>query len=197
MHTPSTNADVPIRRSRLTLWLLFAVCAAPVVGSYLAYYFWQPSAHTNYGELVEPRPLPDTRLTRVDGGAFRISDLKGSWVLLVAERAACDEACRTKLVHTRQVRLAQGKETQRIERVWLITDDGAPDPALIAEQPGLIVVRAAGSDVLAALPAAESPVRHMFVVDPLGNAMMRYPADADPRLMLKDVARLLRHSKWK
>jgi cytochrome oxidase Cu insertion factor (SCO1/SenC/PrrC family) len=177
--------------------LLFAVCAAPVIGAYLAYYFWHPSAQVNYGELIEPRPLPDTPLARVDGSPFGMSQLKGEWVLVVADTAACAEACRTKLVYTRQVRLAQGKDTARIERVWLVTDGGSPDPALLAEQPGLVVVRAAGSDVLGALPAKGSPAAHIYVVDPLGNLMMRYPDTADPRRMLKDLARLLRHSKWK
>ncbi len=184
-------------RSRLTLWLIIAICAAPIVGSYVAYYFWQPSGHVNYGELIAPQPMPDAPLQAIDGRAFRFSESKGDWVLVVADRAECDARCRTDLVYTRQVRLAQGKETERVERVWLITDDGTPDPTLLAEHPGLRVVRAADSDVVRALPAKASPAGHIYVVDPLGNLMMRFPQDPDPRRILKDMARLLRHSKWK
>ena len=199
----SHNSDVvPVaspqpRRSRLTLWLILATCAAPIAASYIAYYFWQPTGHVNYGELIAPRALPDAPLQTAEGRSFRFSDLKGEWVLLTVDRAVCDERCRTHLVYTRQVRLAQGKEAERIERVWLLTDGGTPDPALLAEQPGLTVVRAADSELLRALPANASPADHIYVVDPLGNLMMRFPPNPDPRRILKDMARLLRHSKWK
>jgi hypothetical protein len=183
------------RRSRLTLFLILAVCAAPIVASYLAYYIWQPSGHVNYGELLEPRPLPDSALAAPGGSTFHMSDLKGSWVLLLPDSARCDERCRTTLVYMRQIRLAQGKESERIERVWLLTDDAAPPAEVLADQPGLRVARARDSEVLRALP--EGAAGRIHVVDPLGNLMMRFPADPDPKRVLRDVARLLRHSKWK
>jgi hypothetical protein len=184
-------------RSRLTLWLIFAVCAAPLIASYAAYYFLRPAAHVNYGELLEPRPLPAAALALADGRPFRLTELKGEWVLVTVGAAACDERCRERLVYMRQVRLAQGKEAERIERVWLLSDEGVPGAALVAEHPGLIIARDPGATILSALPAARTAADHIYVVDPLGNLMMRFPADPDPRRMLKDVARLLRHSKWR
>ena len=183
------------RRNRITLWLILAVCAAPILASYVAYYVWQPSGHVNYGELLEPRPLPDAALAALDGSSLRLSSLRGSWVLLLPASAQCDERCRTTLVHMRQIRAAQGKESGRIERVWLLTDDGTPPADVLAGQEGLNVVRGRGSDVLRALPDGADGRIH--VIAPLGNLMMRFPANADPRRVLRDVARLLRHSKWK
>jgi cytochrome oxidase Cu insertion factor (SCO1/SenC/PrrC family) len=183
---------------RLTsLWLLIAVTIAPVLASYLAYYVWQPSRHVNYGELLEPRPLPDAALTLADGTPFRWRQLAGKWVLATADSGACDAYCRQKLVYLRQLRLAQGTEKERIERAWLITDAAAPEPALLAQHPGLWPIRASGADMLKLFPVAGSLADHIYVIDPLGNLMMRYPRDADPRKMLKDVARLLRHSNWR
>lgn len=191
-HAPDATASP--RRSRATLWLILAVCAAPIAASYLAYHFWRPDGQVNYGELIEPRPLPDPALERVGGGTFRFSELRGSWVLLTAAPATCGEACVRDLVYMRQVRLAQGKDSARVERVWLVTGGGSPDPALQAQHEGLHAVR--GSEaILSALPAsAGDPI---YVVDPLGNLMMRFPPDPDPRRMLKDLSRLLRHNKWK
>ncbi|OFZ89486.1 MAG: hypothetical protein A3F74_20485 [Betaproteobacteria bacterium RIFCSPLOWO2_12_FULL_62_58] len=182
---------------RLTsLWLLIALTVAPVLASYVAYYFWQPSRHVNYGELLEPRPLPDSKLTLVDGTPFHWRQLKGKWVLAIVDSGGCDPYCRQKLIYLRQVRLAQGKEMERIERAWLITDAAKPEAALLAQHQGIWPIRAAGSDILKLFPVAGSVADHIYVVDPLGNLMMRYPRDADPRRMLKDVARLLRHSQW-
>ena len=197
MSSLNSNADGRARRSRRTLWLLVAVCAAPILASYIAYYFWRPSGQVNYGTLLEPRPLPDAGLERPDGRAFRFSDLKGEWILLTVDSAACDERCRTKLVYMRQVRLAQAKESERIERVWILTDSGVPDPRLIEMHPGLHVLRARAGELVKALPAPGSPADHIYVIDPLANLMMRFPVDPDPRRMLKDLSRLLRHSKWK
>ena len=195
MQSQDTDAAAKTARSRRTLWLVLAVCAAPMIASYAAFYFWRPAGNVNYGELLEPRALAARPLASIDGAPFLMSDLKGKWVLLTAGPAACDEACRRQLVYTRQVRLAQGRDVGRIERVWLLTDAASPDLALAAEHPGLRIVR--DGEVAAQLPALRSASNHVYVVDPLGHLMMRFPENPDPQRMLKDLSRLLRHSKWK
>jgi cytochrome oxidase Cu insertion factor (SCO1/SenC/PrrC family) len=140
--------------------------------------------------------MPDPPVALVDGTPFRLSQLKNKWVLLVAQPGACDAYCQQQLIYIRQLRLAQGKESDRVERVWLVTDQTAPENKLLAQFPGMYTVRASGTALVAALPAVRTPADHIYIVDVLGNLMMRYPRDADPRKMLKDVARLLRHSKW-
>lgn len=188
-----TDEKTSPKRSRLTLWLILAICAAPMIGSYAAYYFWRPAAQTNYGELIEPRLISDAELAAADGRAFRLAELKGEWVMMMAAPSACDARCRQNLVYMRQVRLAQGRETGRIERVWVLTDPGVPDASLVTEHPGLRIARDPKGAVVHALSARDS----IHVIDPLGHLMMRFPADPDPRRMLKDLSRLLRHSKWK
>jgi cytochrome oxidase Cu insertion factor (SCO1/SenC/PrrC family) len=185
------------KRSLTSLWLLLALCAAPVVASYVAYHFWQPSGQVNHGELLPPQPLPDAHFRLIDGTPFQLHQLKGKWVLVMADSGRCDAFCQRKLVYLRQVRLAQGKEKERIERVWLITDEERPEAALLAQHEGAWAIRAAGSGLLELLPVKDALGDHVFVIDPLGNLMMRYPPDFDPRKMVKDIARLLRHSKWR
>jgi len=197
MPSHSSDAAAPKRRSRLTLWLILAVCAAPLAAAYLAFYFWRPTSHVNYGELLAPRPVTDMSFQRLDGKPFRFPELKGEWVLVSTDAARCDERCRLKLIYMRQVRLAEGKESERIERVWLITGNDAPAPELLAEHPRLHVVHAEPGLIAKILPAQTSPADHIYVVDPLGNLMMRFPRDPDPRRILRDMSRLLRHSKWK
>lgn len=182
-------------RSRRSLWLIIALTVAPVVASYFLYYFWPPARSVNYGELLEPRPLPDPPLTLADGTAFRLSSLKGKWVLAMVDAASCDAYCEKKLLYIRQLRLTQGKEMERVERAWIISDDAPPRPEAAASYPGTWLIRAANSGLARVFPAAAAVPDHIYVIDPLGNLMMRYPRDPDPQLMIKDLKRLLKASR--
>jgi cytochrome oxidase Cu insertion factor (SCO1/SenC/PrrC family) len=185
---------VPRNRSRASLWLIIALAAAPGAASYLVYYFWPPERTVNYGELIEPLRLPDLPLALADGSPFRLSQLRGKWLLVTMDAARCDASCDRKLLYLRQLRLTQGKDRERIERVWLITDGAAPRAGALAAYEGTWPVRA-GGDVLRLFPARDGPANHIYVIDPLGNLMMRFPPDPDPRGMVKDLQRLLRASR--
>lgn len=170
------------RNGRLTLGLLALVCALPVAASYLAYYVWQPQGQVNYGELLEPLPLPAEL-------ASAAAPLRGRWALVYGSRG-CDAACEQALYFMRQVRTAQGEHMERVERLWLRAAPEAPRPELLAEHPGLRVV-GVEAPVLAALPSSE----RVLLLDPLGNVMMRFPAEPDPKRMIRDLTRLLKYSR--
>ncbi len=165
-----------------------------MVAAWLAYFAWQPQSRLNYGELIEARAISDPELRRLDGSPFRLSQLRGRWVLLQIDSGACAEGCGRKLLYMRQVRLAQGRDAERIERVWLLADGVPPDAALLRDHEGLRVARAPGP-LLAEFPAARSPYYHIYLLDPLGNLMLRFPSDPDAQRMVKDLARLLRASR--
>jgi cytochrome oxidase Cu insertion factor (SCO1/SenC/PrrC family) len=184
------------RASRGPLVWIAVAAFAPFILAYLTFYFWAPEARMNYGELIEPaRPLPDATLTLADGQPFRLGALRGKWVLMLTAPGACDESCQHALYHMRQVQRAQGKNMDRIERVWLITDDAPLDPALARALEGMYFVRVAGSEVLREPALAGDRSGHIYLVDPLGNLMLRFPRDADPSRILRDISRLLRVSR--
>ena len=189
----SDDAQKPVERT--TLWLILAVCLAPFIASILAYLWWEPENHVNYGALLPPRPLPAARLVLPDGSPFELAQLRGKWVFVTVDSGGCDEYCRQKLWKIRQVRRAQGKYMERIERLWLVSDDAKPDPAVLKEYEGTYAATAAGSPILAELPFEAAQRDHIYLVDPLGNVMMRYPLDADPSRMRKDLVRLLKVSQ--
>jgi len=186
------QSDEQRRRGRRVALLILAFCAAPTVAAWLAYFVWQPQSRSNYGELLEPRTLPDPELRWPDAGTFRLSELRHKWVLLQIDSAACGESCRKKLVYMRQARLALGKDADRVERVWLVDDAADPDPALLREHEGLKVARAARGGLGDPLPLETG---YIYVVDPLGSLMMRFPGEPDGRRMLRDLSRLLRASR--
>ena len=191
---PNPDITEDRTRGRRIALVILALCAAPTVAAWVAYVLWQPQPRLNHGELIEARTVSDPELRRLDGSPFRLSQLRGRWVLLQIDSGACAEACGKKLVYMRQVRLAQGKDAERIERMWLLADATPPDAALLRDHEGLRVARAPGP-LLAEFPAARSPYYHIYLLDPLGNLMLRFPTDPDAQRMVKDLARLLRASR--
>lgn len=160
------------------LILVAVVCAAPIVLGTVAYVFhWSPGEPSNYGELLSPKPVAG------------LEALRGKWVLVVFDAAACNVYCERKLYLMRQVRRAQGKDMDRIERLWLVTE-GEIRPETM---PGIEDMRIRKAEGLArAFPG--NAIDHIYVVDPYGNLMLRFPRDPQPSKMIKDLQRLLRYT---
>jgi cytochrome oxidase Cu insertion factor (SCO1/SenC/PrrC family) len=171
-----------------------AIAVLPPVVACLLYFTWRPASLINYGELIAPVALAEFRATG-DAALTDLARLRGKWVLLAVDGGACDGYCQRKLYLMRQLRLTQGKEMERIERAWLVDDEAAPNPALEREYAGTTRIAARGSAVVGALPASGSVRDHVYLIDPLGNVILRYPRDPDPSRMKKDLARLLRASR--
>ncbi|HRK57833.1 MAG TPA: cytochrome C oxidase subunit I [Burkholderiaceae bacterium] len=195
-HLPDQGARTN-KKNRRVLYVLLAVCLAPVVASYLAYYVFPPSGRTNYGALVEPqRPMQGFAARDERGEPVSFEALKGSWVMVLLAPAQCDAACAHRLWVMRQVRTATGKERERVERLWLITNDGAVSAELSSEYQGTIHWRANASAISEAFGVdAQSAGEHLWLVDPMGHLMMRWPREVDPSRMKKDVLRVLSASR--
>jgi hypothetical protein len=169
---------------RIKLALVVAACAAPFVLGTAAYFFgWSPGGQANYGELIAPRPLAGPPLDA----------LRGKWVLVIFDAAACDAHCEKKLYVIRQVRTAQHKDAGRVERLWVLTDAGTPRAELLGAIEGTRIAPLKDAAVLQGFPG--NATDHIYVIDPLGNLMMRFPRDPDPSKVLKDLQRLLRLSQ--
>lgn len=198
MQDTDTNPTKPANRGRTMFFLVLAICAAPMIFSYLTYYVIKPEGRTNYGELIDPRkyPIPELGITELDGKTASLEQLKGKWILLQVDAADCQKACAQKLYYMRQLRLTQGKEMERIQRVWLITDDAPLDIALMKEYDGTQLLRVDPQKLAAWLPVEEGTKAsdHLYMIDPLGNLMMRFPKDPDANKIKKDITRLLKAS---
>lgn len=180
--------------ARAKLVALGALFAVPIVASTLAYHFWPMQSTANYGELLLPPALvTEVALARDDGKLFRFSELRGKWVLIASDSGACPEACLAKLTLMRQVRLALGRNALRVDRVFVADDIRALDRAALAPFPGMVITSIPPGMVLPAQPVNDRA--YIYLVDPNGNVMMRFPAASDPRRMLKDLERLLKASQ--
>lgn len=200
---PDTVLAQQARRTRAGRWqmlLLALVCAAPVIASYYSYYVARPEARRSFGELIEPQPpLPTASATDLSGRPVELSTLKGQWLLLSVAGGACDAACENNLYLQRQLREGLGKDKDRLDWVWLVSDDARLPEALLPALGQATVLRvppAVLADWLA--PAAgQALTEHLYVVDPMGHWMMRFPAGLDKAgagRAKRDLERLMRAS---
>jgi hypothetical protein len=183
---------------RRKMFVVLAICAAPLIASYFTYYVIKPQSRTNYGDLIDPRayPIPQIGATTLDGKPASLDAYKGKWIMLQVDSGDCEQACKQKLLDMRQLRLMQGKEMDRIERVWLVTDDKPIETIVLREFDGTRVLHARRDAVNVWLPVDQGTVSsdHIYIIDPLGNLMMRFPKNADHNKMKKDIAKLLKAS---
>ena len=198
-----THVRALAHRHRLQLIVLAVLFLGPLA---LAFWFYfgdafRPASHVNHGALIVPaRPLPRVSLATPGGTPTGPDFLRGRWSLVYVGAGACDQRCRDALRDTRAVRLALGRDMTRVQRVFLFDttccDRGWPG----ADHPDVILAwldERDGKRLLAAFPADGVPVAaagRIYLVDPLGNLLMSYPAGADATGMLRDLERLLRLS---
>jgi hypothetical protein len=185
----------------MKMLLVLLICAAPVVASYFTYFVIRPEGRTNYSELIDPqRPIPSgLPLTDLQGKPVAAESLKGQWQLVVISGAACDPVCERYLWVQRQLREALGAEKDRVDKIWFIDDAALPRPETVravstdSSMKVLRVPAAALAEWLQPAPG-QTLESHMVIVDPMGNWMMRVPADPDASKLKRDMSLLLRAS---
>lgn len=178
---------------RVKLLLLFAMFIAPIAASYFAYYVWQPEGRKNYGELVKQVSMT-TQGVDLSGTPKNIASLQRQWVMVYVGGGACDKACAQSLYLMRQIRKIQGKEMDRIERLWVLSDAATPSVQIQREHAGLHYLRPTNAAMLLQFPDSARG-GSLYMIDPLGHLMMRWPQNPDPKGIIRDIKQLLKASQ--
>ena len=201
---PAPGSDAG--RGQLRRWwpvaALFLLFAAPMIAAYL----WQPgpdTASTNYGQLVDPaRPITGVALRDLEGRPVDFASLAGKWTLLYFGAKDCDDICSKNLYKIERVRLTQNKNIRRVQGVYIVPATLSPQAVRerVSKYAGITGLQATADTELGVLRFFEAgghgPIHErIYIIDPLGNLMMSYPASADPTGMRKDLARLLKASQ--
>ena len=198
---PTPGVPVAQRRvsGRFKMLAVMLVCAAPVLASYFTYYVVRPTAQRNYGTLMNPAPLlPDVEVTSIDGKRSKLRALQSQWLLISVASGACNSQCEKHIYLQRQLRESLGREKDRLDRIWLIPDVQPVVPALApqvhAVSAGAYALRIQPGDLQQWLSPEPGKTlgEHLYLVDPMGQWMMRFPADVDAAKAKRDIERLLR-----
>lgn len=194
------DQTAPSRRGRWQMLLVLLVCAAPVLASYFSYYVLRPEGRRNFGELIDPqRDLPDLPSRSLSGAPGNLQALRGQWLLISVAAAACNEPCPAHLYLQRQLRESLGKNKDRLDWVWLIPDESPLPPHLLPALTDATLLRVPAPGLAAWLAPASGQVLtdHLYLVDPLGHWMLRFPASltlASAGKAKQDLERLLQAS---
>ena len=197
---PAHAVQLRTRAGRTKMLLVLLVCAAPVVVSYLSYYFIRPQGRSNYSTLILPtRALPELALRTLDGTPLPSAALRGQWLLVAVGPSRCESVCEQRLYLQRQLREMIGREGERVDKLWFITDEDPLSPALREAINGKAPVTAlrVPREALARwlVPAEGRALEdHLYLVDPMGEWMMRMPPGPEPGRVKRDLDRVLRAS---
>ncbi len=188
------------RGGRMYMMLVLLACAAPVLLSYLTYYVIRPEGRVHHGDLIEPqRTLPAWSAKDLQDKDVPLSTLKGQWLLVAVASGECDDKCERLLFVQRQLHKLLNKESDRLDRIWLLTDQAVPPQKLLTAIEGATVLRVSPESLAQWLAPANGRAlgEHLYLIDPMGNWMMRfnYPEDAKTVVdMKRDLERLMRAS---
>ena len=196
----SSAINARTRRGRIQMLLLLLACASPVIASYFAYYVIKPEGgKTNFGTLVYP--------AQELNNAWLDVPLQGKWTLLIARPAGeCqvkDEKCVEALFLMRQTRVAMGRESGRVQLIWVNTDGKPVDPEVLKAYDEKV----AGLKVVS-LPSdpqsradfetwlnKEGAGTAIQLIDPSPAKMMYFPVTNSPKefsSLKKDLEKLLK-----
>ena len=204
-----TQTTATRQRSRTPLVLILLLSMAPVLAALLVYFNpdWRPEGSVAYGTLIEPqRPIPAStalQATTLDGKPFDVATLKGKWLLIAADGGDCQDACARKLFILRNSHASQGKNVERLARVWFITDD-APVPEKVLEAyKGTVMLRVQPEQLKKFLLGDSTNAGNttsaladpMWIIDPHANLILQYPSNAEPEKVRKDITKLVYNSR--
>jgi cytochrome oxidase Cu insertion factor (SCO1/SenC/PrrC family) len=187
-----TNSEISSTsaRRKWTLIAILAVSIAPVLASYLSYYVWKPQGGKSYGDMLTVKSVIDTPLQTMDGRASSFAEFKGKWLLVMANTSQCSTSCMETLFALRQFRLAQGKNMHRVERLWLVTDVDTPNMEAVKQADGAQIRR-----IPSPVPLPGDVADSYYLLDPLGNQVLRYSRMAEPNKVIKELGKLLKNNE--
>lgn len=190
---------IPERKSS-TLWLLLLTFVVPIIAAYAYFYFGGEMSTSNNGDFIVPViDIETLGLSTEDGTIMNRDELTHKWYMLYIAGKDCDPSCNQRLYHMRQINIALGKNADRFQRLIIHRDIMSPEfkGLITSEYPDALHAYAPGSTLANAFSLSENNLitENIYIMDPIGNIMMRFSPEISPKLILKDLNKLLKVSQ--
>ena len=182
-----------------TLWFVVFAFVAPAVVAYLMYFFGEIRSFTNHGEILNPVvDISALKLRDEENQLIARDTLTYKWRIISIVGADCDEPCNKRIHDMRQIHKSLAKDQHRVIRMIVHLDAPSTElNALIArEYPNALNMYGDEKDISSALgDSARIHQNETYIMDPIGNVMMRFTQDQPNQLLLKDLKKLLKVSQ--
>lgn len=188
------------QRSNMALWVLVASFFIPAILAYGYFFFGDRPAIKSNGTLIIPIiDIHTLGITNKSGEELTEQQLTPNWRLTYFAGSSCDQTCQKTLYNMRQINIGMGKYQDRVSHG--IIHLAAPDNAFLAllknehKTADNIYADANNITALAKLDANPEKMESIYLIDPLGNIMMHFPKELEPKLIRKDLNKLLKVSR--
>jgi len=199
----SNNAIGNKKRNPYAVWFVVAAFVAPVVLAYIVFFFVDVKSYINHGEILNPIVhITSFELTDENNAIIPKEKLTYKWSLISFVGKTCDEKCEARLYDTRQIHTSLGKNQHRLSRMFVhFKPAGEALTKLIDEKHGTvihvngdesIIIKALGDNVHDGIGITNNET---YIMDPMGNIMMRFTIDQPNKEFLYDLRKLLKASQ--
>jgi len=201
---PKVNNPISTsKRNPYTVWFVVIAFIAPVALAYIMFFFVDVKSFVNHGEILNPIiHISDFQLKNDSDEIIPQDELTYKWRLISFIGKDCDEICETRLYDTRQIHTSLGKDQHRLMRMFVhLEPAGEPLTKLIGQtHPNVTHVN---GDIDAIISALGNNIHdnvgiknnETYVMDPMGNVMMRFTQDQPNKEFLYDLKKLLKASQ--
>lgn len=202
--TPEVNNPIASgKRNPYTVWFVVIAFIAPVILAYVMFFFVEVKSFVNHGEILNPIiHISEFQLTDAGDEIIPRDKLTYKWRLISFIGKDCDQLCETRLYDTRQIHTSLGKDQHRLIRMFVHLEPAGEALTKLIEQTHANVIHVNG-DADAIIRALGNNIREnvginnneTYIMDPMGNVMMRFTQDQPNREFLYDLKKLLKASQ--
>ena len=200
---PVNNAIGAKKRNPYTVWFVVTAFVAPVALAYIMFFFVDVKSFVNHGEILSPIVhIVDFKLTNEKNEIIPKAELTYKWRLVSFVGKNCNEACEKRLYDTRQIHTSLGKNQHRLNRMFIHLEPAGEALTKLIAKTHEDVIRVNG-DKQAIIDALGINIsddvgisnNETYIMDPMGNVMMRFTQDQPNKEFLYDLKKLLKASQ--
>ncbi len=200
---PSNNPITASKRNPYTVWFVVLAFIAPVALAYIIFFFVDVKSFVNHGEILNPIiHISSFELKNEDDEIIPVEELTYKWRIISFVGKDCDQRCEKRLYDMRQIHTSLGKDQHRLVRMFVhLAPAGESLSKLIAEtHPAVVQVKGDAKVIIDALgnnirSDAGITNNESYIMDPMGNVMMRFTQEQPNKDFLYDLKKLLKASQ--
>ncbi len=200
---PVNNPIAGKKRNPYTVWFVVMAFIAPVALAYIMFFFVDVKSFVNHGEILNPIiHISSFKLKDENNKIIPEKELTYKWRIISFLNKDCDQQCEKRLYDTRQIHTSLGKDQHRLMRMFIHLQPASESLSrLIAEtHPDIIntygkqdiIIKAFGKNIH---NDAGIKNNEIYIMDPMGNIMMRFTQDQPNKDFLYDLKKLLKASQ--